>query len=125
MQKKEENDGVSKRIDREKNRIEKNFTKIDEKKRAVARGLMKRAAFMRVELEELEADLLEHGWTEWFSQGEQAPYKRTRPEADHYHKLNAGYQKIIKQLTDLLPKDEAKPLPDDGFDSFVGGRQDD
>jgi len=38
--------------------------------------------------------------------------------------MNTSYQKIIKQLTDLLPKDEPKP-EDDGFDAFVGGREDD
>lgn len=124
MDEAEHKQDMERRIKNEESRLSGNFSKIDAKKRAVVRGLLKRAAFMRVELEELEEDLLIFGWTEWFSQGDQEPYKRNRPEADHYHKLNSGYQKIIKQLTDLLPKEEAKPPADDGFDKFVGGRED-
>lgn len=112
------------KIQNETKRITENYKEIDGKKRSIVRGLIQRAAFMRVTLADLEDDLLTYGWTEWFSQGEQEPYKRDRPEAVNYHKLNSGYQKIIKQLTDLLPKDEAKPPTDDGFDNFVSERED-
>lgn len=120
----EEKEGKLKQITNETKRITNNYKEVDAKKRAVVRGLIQRAAFMRVELDDLEDNLLTHGWTEWFSQGDQEPYKRDRPEAVNYHKLNAGYQKIIKQLTDLLPKEEIKPSPDDGFAGFVSGRDD-
>ena len=67
----------------------------------------------------------ENGFVEMFQQGkDQDPYERKRPVADLYNTMNTSYQKIIKQLTDLLPKDEPKP-EDDGFDAFVGGREDD
>lgn len=120
----EEDKARKRKIENEEKRLSTQFKEIDAKKRAVVRGLLPRAAFMRIHLCELEADLNIYGWTEWFSQGEQEPYKRNRPEADQYHKLNANYQKIIKQLTDLLPKDEAKPSTDDGFADFVSGRED-
>ena len=76
---------------------------------------------MREKLKELEKDINIYGFTEWFQQGEQEPYKRQRPEAQIYCSLNTGYQKIIKQLSDLLPKQEVK-VESDGFDNFVGGR---
>ena len=44
--------------------------------------------------------------------------------------MNANYQKIMKQLTDLLPKDDmpaakkAAVDTDDGFEDFVNGRED-
>ena len=37
-----------------------------------------------------------------------------------------NYSAIIKQLTDLLPKEQEKNAPpqDDGFEGFVNGRDD-
>ena len=79
---------------------------------------------MRVSLRELEDDLNLRGFTEKFSQGDQTPYDRKRPSAELYNQLNTGYQKIIKQLTDLLPKEAVKSVSD-GFDDFISGREDD
>lgn len=100
------------------------FKDIDEKRKATTKGLIQRAAFMRVSLEDLEEDLNQHGFTEWFSQGEQNPYQRERPAAKIYNTMNVSYQKIVKQLTDLLPKTgtSAVPKPEteggDEFDRF-------
>lgn len=110
-------------IDKEKGRLSKNFAKISGKKKAVIKGLIERAAFMRVSLDNLELDLNEKGFVEQFSQGDQEPYDRKRPVADLYNTMNANYQKIIKQLTDLLPK-ESEIQSDDGFDGFVSERDD-
>ncbi len=121
MEKKEK----EKRIKNEVDRLSKNYAGIDGKRRAVIRGLIQRAAFMRVSLTEIEADLNENGFTEPFSQGDQEPYERKRPTADLYNTMNVNYQKIIKQLTDLLPKEEEKlKETDDDFDDFVNGRED-
>lgn len=115
----------AKRITKEQNRLTKIYKRIEEKKKQTAAGLIQRAAFMRVTLEDFEIDLDENGFVEMFQQGvNQEPYERKRPVADLYNTMNINYQKIIKQLTDLLPKEESKP-EDDGFDSFVGGREDD
>ena len=48
----------------------------------------------------------------------QAPYMRERPEAKVYATMNSNYQKIIKQLTDLLPKEEAEKKGGDDFENF-------
>ena len=121
----EEREEREKKIGNEVARLSKNYAGIDAKTRAVIRGLIQRAAFMRVGLEELEDDLNTYGFTEWFSQGDQEPYQRKRPSAELYNTLNANYQKIIKQLTDLLPKEPARRADDDdGFDGFVEGRED-
>lgn len=113
------------RIRAEKNKLAKNYKDLPKNRKFIADGLINRAAFMRVELEDLEADLQEHGWTELFSQGNQEPYNRARPQGQTYNALNGNYQKIIKQLDAMLPKED-KPAgdPDDGFDSFVLGRDD-
>ena len=107
-----------KRIRKEEIRLLKNYTSIDEKRKSVIVGLIRRAAFMRVSLEDLEADIAEYGFTELFAQGTQEPYLRERPATRVYNTMNGGYQKIIKQLTDLLPKDEPKPKAGDAFENF-------
>ena len=91
-----------------------------EKKMKAAQGLIRRAAYMRVMLEECESDIVENGLTEKFSQGDQEPYDRKRPIADLYSAMNTSYQKIIKQLTDLLPTEEKKEA-DPFLDYIVGG----
>lgn len=115
----------AKRIRKEENRLKKIYKNIKDEKKQTVQGLIQRAAFMRVTLEDFEDDLDQNGFVEMFQQGiNQDPYERKRPIADLYNTMNTSYQKIIKQLTDLLPKEESKP-EDDGFDGFVGGREDD
>ena len=99
-----ENKTLSQRIAAEERRLAKIFKDIDKKRKATTGGLIQRAAFMRVSLEDLETDLNENGFTEEFSQGDQEPYQRERPAAKIYNTMNTSYQKIIRQLTDLLPK---------------------
>lgn len=114
------------RIKAEKKRLTKTYADLSPAKKAIADGLINRAAFMRVELEDLEADLLANGWTEPFQQGKnQEPYDRARPQGQTYNAVNGNYQKIIKQLDAMLPKDDTPAGdPDDGFDDFVNGRDD-
>lgn len=115
----------TKRIKKEENRLKKIYKNLEGQKKQTVEGLIQRAAFMRATLDDFEEDLDENGFVEMFQQGkDQDPYERKRPVADLYNTMNTSYQKIIKQLTDLLPKEESKP-EDDGFDAFVGGREDD
>ena len=116
---------ASRKIKNEIKRLSCNFKNIDAEKRKIVSPLIERAAFMRVSLEILEDDLQKNGFTEPFSQGDQEPYDRKRPVAEIYNSMNVSYQKIIKQLTDLLPKDDgSKKKKDDGFDDFVNSRED-
>lgn len=97
------------RITSEKRRLEKIFSNIEDGKKQAVSGLIERAAFMRVQLEDLEIFLNANGWTELFSQSDRcAPYVRQRPEGQTYISLNAGYQKIIRQLADVVPDDSSK-----------------
>ncbi|WP_256710488.1 hypothetical protein MHI37_18350 [Paenibacillus sp. FSL H8-0548] len=110
------------RVTREVNRLSAIFAKLSKDTRSVAEGLIRRAAYMRVTLEDYEKDIDSGGSVEMFKQTENAPtYERVRPVAQLYNTLSKNYQTICKQLTDLLPKDD--PLinleADDGFDAFV------
>ena len=97
------------RIAAEKRRLTKIYDTIEDGKKQAVAGLIERAAFMRVQLEDLEVDLNAKGWTELFSQSEKCdPYVRQRPEGQTYISLNSNYQKIIKQLADVVPEDSSK-----------------
>jgi hypothetical protein len=107
------------RIEAEKHRLAGFYANMEPAKKGIATGLIERAAFMRVECDDLELDLLRNGWTELFQQSEKCdPYTRYRPEGQAYQTLNANYQKIIKQLDGMLPQTESKPKSD-GFDEFL------
>ena len=109
------------RIKAEERRLTKIFRELkDKKKIKMAQGLIQRAAFLKITLEECEHDITSNGITEKFSQSEnQAPYDRKRPVADLYSAYNTSFQKIIKQLTDLLPAEEKKEL--DPFMEYIAG----
>lgn len=112
------------RIKAEKRRLEQIYDGLDSKKKKVASGLIERAAYLKATIEDLEADLDENGYVELFTQSERtAPYERRRPAADLYTATSGIYQKCIKQLTDLLPREsDTKAEVSDGFDGFVNNR---
>ncbi len=107
------------RIKKEESKLKKIFKDLDKNKKRTVEGLIKRAAFMKASLEDFEEDLDMYGFVESFQQGEkQEPYDRKRPVADLYNTMNTSYQKIIKQLTDLLPEGEDET---DELLKFLGG----
>lgn len=115
------------RISDEEVRLRQFFSSIPSDAQGVADGLIREAAYMRVQLEEYRRDLDDKGYVEMFTQSEKmAPYERERPVARLYNALNKNYQSILKQLSDLLPKPKAGGKPgerDDGFDRFVDNKQ--
>ena len=112
------------RIRAEKARLKKLYRNLPKEAAGTVAGLIDQAAFMRIECEDMADDLRENGWTEKFQQSERLdPYDRARPIGQAYNSTNANYQKIIKQLTALLPKPDTAPKQeDDGFASFVRER---
>ena len=113
------------RIKAEKARLRKVYKELSDSRKKLAEPLIERAAFMRIELEDQEADLHENGWTEMFRQSEKVePYERARPLAQEYLSLNGNYQKIIKGLDSLLPSSAAVPKNTsvDPFDEFIKER---
>lgn len=110
------------RIKAEKARLETLYSDLPESRHRVAAGLIDRAAFMRIELEDLEEDLRKNGWAEMFSQGNQEPYPRARPQGQSYNTMNANYLKVIQKLDTMLPKEQDGSEESDGFDAFVNGR---
>lgn len=121
------------KIKKEIRRLNKIFKDLSKKEKDVIDGLIKRAAHMRVSLEEMEEDINENGYVEEFTQGigPMAPrYDRERPVARLYNSLNKNYQTIMKQLFEFVPR---KPATTDGgeaikkaeeeFDEFLKSRK--
>lgn len=107
------------RIRAEKNRLVRIYKEISKENKSIIDGLINRAAFMRVTLEDMEKDLDDKGFVEEFSQSEKLePYDRERPVARLYNTMNKNYQSIIKQLSDLLPAEKPieKKDPSDEMD---------
>ena len=113
------NSSIFERIKKEEKKLKKNY----ENCHKVLDGLIYRAAFMRIVLEDLENDIKENGPTEMFTQSDMVePYQRKRPAIDIYNTTVKNYNTVIKQLLDSIPKDNAKSNggeQDDGFDNFV------
>ena len=110
----------------EKARLKRFYKNLPEEVAGTVAGLIDQAAFMRIECEDMAEDLRQNGWTEPFRQSDKVePYDRARPIGQTYNSTNTNYQKIIKQLTALLPKPDAAPRQeDDGFGGFVRERDD-
>lgn len=90
------------RISREVARIKRNLKNMPEDKRRLVQGLIERAAFLRIELEDLEADLNENGSIEAYQAGpDTPPITRIRAAAQHYDKMVRQYITACKQLADL------------------------
>lgn len=107
------------RIRREITRLNKIFSGKSEQEKEYLSGLIKRAAFMKCQLEDMEKDLNEKGFTEMFTQSVYAkPYERERPAARMYNALNKNYQTIMKQLEGFIDKTTADTEVEDGFEEF-------
>ena len=79
-------------VKKEKNRLKKLFKTIPKEKLKAVDGLL------------MWIDISENGDVEMFSQSDkQEPYERERPIAKLFNSRDMSYQRIIKQLTDLIP----------------------
>lgn len=107
------------RIKTETLRLKRIFKDLSDKEKKMNEGLIVRAATLRILIEDLEADIIENGTVELFSQSEhQAPYERARPTVQQFNSMQTNYQKVMKQLSDFIEKSPAKAI-DDGFGDFV------
>lgn len=109
---------INDRIEEMENRVEIEearllliFKDIPDNQFQLVEGLIKQAARLRVLLDDNWKDILENGEYEKFSQSEnQVPYDRKRPIVENYDNRDKTYQNIIKQLTELLPKNKKNGL---------------
>ena len=103
-------------------RLTRIFKKIEKNKRLTTKGLIEEAAYMKATLKELKASIDESGPIDEMQQGEYS-ILREHPALKAYNPMVQRYTTVIKELTNLLPKEQIKELSD-GFDEFVGDRSD-
>lgn len=96
------------KIKTEKTRLKGIFKELDENKKKLVTPLIEKAAFMSIELDELQKQIEENGWTSEYKNGENQYGTKKSPEAETYIALSKNYAAIIKQLTDLVPAAKRK-----------------
>ena len=96
------------RIKTEKTRLRGIFRDLDENKKKLVTPLIEKAAFMSVELDDLQATIETEGWTSEYQNGQNQWGTKKSPEADTYIALSKNYAAVIKQLTELVPAAKRK-----------------
>jgi len=76
-------------------------------RKLIAEKLVKELSFMAKTLDELKAAIEEYGAIDLFKQGAQE-FLRENPALKSYTTVIQRYSLLYKQLTDLLPKQEAE-----------------
>ena len=113
-------------IKAEKRKLAGIYTRLDKKTKRSVDSLVDEAAFMAASLYELRKIIDEKGYTEEYQNGANQKGIKKCSEVEIYNTMIKNYMATIKQLTDLLPKDQtAKAVAvSDGFEDFVNGRDD-
>lgn len=112
------------RIKREIRRLRRIFKKMDDDTKKATQSLLENAAFMAITLEDLQEVINREGVISEYQNGANQWGTKKSPEVEVYNTMIKHYMSIIKQLTDLLPKDAEVVKEDDGFEDFINSRAD-
>jgi hypothetical protein len=104
-------------IKKEMQKLNKFFEYIPKEKAEMIKGLKEQAAFMYATLMELQEIMNDEGSVEVFEQGKQR-LLREHPASKVYNAMIKNYSSTIKQLVDMMPKEDAK-LKEDEFAKFI------
>lgn len=77
---------------------------------------------MAVTLEDLQKDIIDKGYVSKYQNGENQWGTKKSPEVETYNSMIKNHMAVMKQLTDLLPKQNVK-TEDDGFIDFVNSKR--
>lgn len=91
------------RVKSEISKISKIFKELDENKKKIVTPLIEKAAFMNVELEELQKVIEVEGCVDEYQNGANQWGKKKSAEVDVYNTMVKNFTAIIKTLTDLTP----------------------
>lgn len=91
------------RIAKEKSRLLEIFRDLEENKKSTCLALIDRAAFITVSLEDLEVELNQNGWTEYYQNGESQSGMKKSAAADVHISLTKNLNTIMKQLLEMVP----------------------
>jgi uncharacterized FlaG/YvyC family protein len=109
-------------IKKEISKLNKLFKDMDVNIKKSVHSVIENAAFMAVTLRDLQDYLNKNGLTCEYQNGENQFGTKKSPEIDIYNTMIKNFISSMKSLTDLLPKEIANKIKDDGFDEFVNNR---
>jgi len=101
------------RVKKEKSRLKNLFKDLEPNKLKTCRALIDRAAFITVSLEDLEEQLNEVGFTEYYQNGDKQSGWKKSAAADVHISLTKNLNTIIKQLLELVPPAQKKSKLDE------------
>lgn len=96
------------KILKEQRRLKRIFADLEEGKKKLVTPLIEKAAFMSIELDELQETIEKDGWISEYQNGANQYGTKRSPEADTYIALSKNYAAIIKQLVELVPAQKRK-----------------
>ena len=99
------------RIAAERERLNALFADLDENQLQAAAGLISSAAFLRVSLEDLEAEINANGCIDEYTNGANQSGYKVAASVQAYTSLNAKYQSTMQKLLKLVPPAPKKPKP--------------
>lgn len=113
-------------IKSEKRKLAGIYTRLDKKTKKAVDSLVDEAAFMAASLYELRKTIDKKGYTEEYQNGANQKGVKKCSEVEIYNTMIKNYSAIVKQLTDLIPKEQAKSAQNvsDGFEDFIDERDD-
>ena len=97
------------RIAAESERLGALFADLDENQQQTAAGLISSAAFLRVTLEDLEAEINAAGCTEEYINGRDQSGVKVSAACQAYASFNTKYQSTIQKLLKIVPPAPKKP----------------
>ena len=97
------------------NKIKETFEKVNNNKRELALALLQKAEFLEETLKKLEAEIKKSGVITTMCQGDY-DIERENPALKSYNTTIKNYTSVVKQLSDMLPKEENQN--NDDFDEF-------
>lgn len=100
-------------------KLKRIFKNIEPNKLKTVEKLIQNAAFMSQSLDDLQEIIKEKGYTEEYQNGANQYGTKKTCEIEIYNTMVKNYSSIIKQLIDLLPKEEAAA---DELLDFISGR---
>ena len=99
-----------KRIKKELSRISVYFDDVAENQRAIVAPLLQNAAFMKVTLEDLQAEINANGPTDEYQNGANQRGIKQSATLQSYNALIKNYASVIKTLSQLLPPEKKATL---------------
>lgn len=112
------------RVKKEMRRLKRIYKDMDPDAKKATQSLIENAAFMVVTLEDLQETINREGVISEYQNGANQWGTKKSPEVEIYNTMIKNHMSIIKQLTDLLPKETEVVEEDDGFADFINSRAD-